>query len=316
MFKRREFLVSALALSIAALSKTVYSSSPKKLVFVHGRSQQGKDPEVLKSIWLDALKEGAKKIGTNIPEDLEVSFPFYGDVLDDFTKEFDLPLTTDIQTKGSDINEEFLNFQAEFIDDLRQQNGITDQQVNEEYGDNPKPKGPLNWEWVQAILRALDKHAGGFNQLTLELFTRDVFLYTHRSFVQDTIDQIVADTMTENPTVVIGHSLGSVVAYSVLRKSPLALNVPLFLTVGSPLGVRAIRNQFKPLQTPDVGSWFNAFDNRDVVSLYPLDESNFPINPAIENYTEVRNKTANRHGIIGYLNDPVVADQILATLCN
>ena len=84
------------------------------------------------------------------------------------------------------------------------------------------------------------------------------------------------------------------------------------MTVGSPLGVRAIRNQFKPLVRPNVGSWFNAYDDRDVVSLYPLDQNNFPIYPGVENYDGVRNHTSNRHGIVGYLDDPTIAKRILS----
>ena len=314
MLNRREFLVRALAGALAGVTTTALASKPLKLVFVHGRSQQDKDPTELKATWMDALKRGADKIGMRLPSNLEVAFPYYGDTLDEFTRQFNLPLTSDIQSKGSAVNEEFLNFQADIAEALRQQRGITDEQINAEYGDNPKPKGPLNWEWVQAILRALDKHGGGFNQFTLETFTRDVFLYTKRSVVHEKINQIVASSITEDPTIIVGHSLGSVVAYSVLRSDTRALKVSLFVTIGSPLGVRAIRDQFKPLRYPSVGSWYNAFDDRDVVSLYPLNTDNFPVTPAVENYDEVKNHTDNRHGIAGYLDDPSVANRILAAL--
>ncbi|MCU7843911.1 MAG: lipase family protein [Candidatus Thiodiazotropha sp. (ex Monitilora ramsayi)] len=315
MISRRSLLLSSFGLVLVALSPTTIATTPRRLVFVHGRSQQGKDPEVLKKTWFDALKKGAETAGLEIPADLEVAFPFYGDVLDEFTQQMNLPLTTDIQARGEGvINEDFLLFQAEMAEALRQQSGITDEQINLEYGDNIKQKGPLNWEWVQAILRALDKYAGGISQLSLELFTRDVFLYTRRSLVRETIDKIVAETMTQEPTVVVGHSLGSVVAYSVLRYDPRPLNVPLYVTVGSPLGIRSIRDQFRPLKGPGVGSWFNAFDNRDVVSLYPLDDSNFPVQPDVENYDAVRNHTKNRHGIVGYLDDTTVAERILQQL--
>ena len=58
---------------------------------------------------------------------------------------------------------------------------------------------------------------------------------------------------------------------------------------------------------------FNALDQRDVVALYPLDSVNFPLDPAvpaIENKRDVRNKTDNRHGITGYLDDAEVARRI------
>jgi pimeloyl-ACP methyl ester carboxylesterase len=153
------------------------------------------------------------------------------------------------------------------------------------------------------------------SQTALEVFTRDVFLYTTRAGVRDEIDRIVASAMTEQQqTVVVGHSLGSIVAYHVLQSDSRSLRVPLFLTVGCPLGVRPIRNQFAPLRFPlPVKQWLNAFDTRDVVSLYPLDKTNFPVTPEIENYPKINNSTDNRHGIAGYLDDSV-AERILNAL--
>ena len=29
------------------------------------------------------------------------------------------------------------------------------------YGTNPAPRGPLNWQWVEAILRAIDRYGPG-----------------------------------------------------------------------------------------------------------------------------------------------------------
>ena len=290
------------------------SVHPKKLVFVHGRGQEDKDPSELESQWIESLRRGARKLGRDIPENIDIAFPFYGKVLDDFAKRLDLPLTVDIQARGGNFNSDFLAFQADFAEELRVRAGVTEEQINLEFGDRPGERAPQNWEWVQAIIRALDRHTR-VSQKTLEIFMRDVYLYTRRIGVRDEIDRIVANEITEEPTVVVGHSLGSVVTYSVLRSDRRALNVPFYLTLGSPLGVRSIRNVFRPLRFPNhVSSWHNAFDERDVVALYPLDQNNFPIFPAIENSSNVNNHTDNRHGIVGYLEDKSVARLILDAL--
>lgn len=282
-----------------------------RLVLVHGRSQQGKDPVQLKEQWVSALREGLQKQGLDLPAAVEVILPFYGDRLDEFAKQFDIPLSEDITTRGGDVAPEYLEFRADMLEAFRQRAGITDEQVDAEYGNNPKPKGPQNWEWVQAILRALDKHVPGMSDGTLELFTRDVFLYIKRVGVHTEIDRIVTAALSTEPTVVISHSLGTVVSYSVLRSDPRALKVPLYVTLGSPLGVRSIRNELRPLKFPAPASaWYNAFDERDVVALYPLNAKNFPVQPPIENNNAVRNDTENRHGISGYLKDPAVAKHI------
>jgi hypothetical protein len=282
-----------------------------RLVLVHGRSQQGKDPVQLKEQWVAALRGGLQKQGLDLPATAEVVLPFYGDRLDEFAKQFDVPLSEDITTRGGDVAAEYLEFRADMLEAFRQRAGITDDQVDTEYGDNPKPRGPQNWEWVQAILRALDKYIPGMSDGTLDLFTRDVFLYIKRTGVRTEIDRIVASALSTEPVVVVSHSLGTVVSYNVLRSDPRTLKVPLYVTLGSPLGIRSIRNELRPLKFPGPASaWYNAFDERDVVALYPLDAKNFPVRPSIENNNTVLNDTENRHGISGYLKDPAVAKRI------
>ncbi len=314
---RRELLtIAGAGLATSMLSK-VHAADPHpvRLVLVHGRSQQGLNPVELQAIWLETLRRGASKINRTLPEQLDVAFPYYGDKLDEFAQQFNLPLTTDIQAKGSPVNTYFLNFQAEVAEEMRRGAGITDAQVQEEFGPNTTERGPQNWAWVQAIIRAIDRSAGGVSQSAIETFMRDVYLYTTRAGVRDVIDRIVSATLDETPSVVIGHSLGSVVAYSVLRTDRRALKVQAYVTVGSPLAIRAIRDRFRPIAFPaPAKAWYNAFDPRDVVALYPLDAANFPVNPAIENYGSVRNATDNRHGIIGYLDDVNVAKHVLDAL--
>lgn len=316
MVDRRQLLGFASACAVTGMIPAARAAAKAtRLVLVHGRGQQGQDSARLKSEWTDALSRGAMTLGRALPGRIEVAFPYYGDVLDNFVRQFDVPLTSDIQARGVQADDAFLAFQAELADALRRGAGITDAQVDAEYGPNPRPRGPQNWEWVQAILATIDKYGGGMSRDTLEIFMRDVYLYTARAGVRDEIDRIVAGQLTEEPTVVVGHSLGSVVAYSILRSDRRRLRVPLYVTVGSPLGIRAIRDQFRPLRFPQpVEAWYNAFDNRDVVALYPLDSANFPVVPGIENNDTVKNHTDNRHGIVGYLDDSAVAKRILSAL--
>ena len=315
MINRRNVLkVGSLGVLAAALPQALLAATAKRVLLVHGRDQQGQNPATLKATWVDALKRGAAAAGKKIPADVEFAFPFYGDTLDRFTRDATIPLTSDVTSRGSQNDDEFLAFQAELAEAIRVGSGVTDEQVDQEYGSNPRPRGLLNWEWVQAILRAVDKYGGGLGQRTLETFTRDVFLYSTLPGVRDAIDRIVTAQLTTEPTVVVAHSLGTVVSYSVLRRDTRSLHIRSFVTVGCPLGLRAVRDQFRPLKYPQVDRWYNAFDSRDVVALYPLDAANFPVVPAVENNGAVKNHTANRHGIDGYLDDANVAKKILDAL--
>jgi hypothetical protein len=311
--RRQLFKTGCLGALVTAIAKPLAGAKVRRLLLVHGRDQQGQDPAVLKAQWVEALKVGAEAATLKIPDDVQIAFPYYGDTLDRFTREAEIPLTSDIKSRGP-ATDEFLAFQAEFAEAIRARAGVTDEEVDREYGQNPRPRGPLNWEWVQATLRAIDKHGGGLGQRALEAFTRDVFLYCTRPGIRDAIDQIVTSMLTDEPTVVVGHSLGSLVSYSVMLRDTRRLQIPAFITVGSPLGVRAVRDQFRPLRYPPADGWYNAYDPRDVVALYPLDAANFPVRPPVENNGTVKNQTPNRHGIVGYLNDANVAKKMLAAL--
>jgi len=317
MNNRRQVIagLSAIALSGFVEVPRAQPVRASRLLLVHGRAQEGKDPVKLQQEWVTALNRGAAKFGSALTARVEVAFPFYGDLLDSYAREMDIPLTSEVQARG-EKNDEFLKFQYEVAESIRQAAGIPEEKVNAEFDGPVRERGPLNWKWVQAVLRAIDKNGAAMNQATLELFTRDVFLYVARASVRDAIDSLVAAKLTQEPTVVVGHSLGTVVTYSVLLNDRRALKVPLYVTVGSPLGVRAIRDRFRPIRYPQpaVSSWFNAFDPRDVVALYPLDSANFPVTPSIENKNDVNNYTENRHGIVAYLDDQAVAQRILSGL--
>lgn len=75
--------------------------------------------------------------------------------------------------------------------------------------------------------------------------------------------------LTTETRVVIGHSLGSVVAYDTLRDRPSDQPVPLMVTLGSPLGLPAISQRLQP-QPPGfpaaVRRWVNIAAPDDVVA--------------------------------------------------
>ncbi len=290
----------------------------RQLVFVHGRSQQGKDAAKLKQTWINAWKEGLAKNGLDMPiAEADIRFPFYGDTLDDLTEGTSLADAAKIVIKGDNADAQETQFIRLILLEVQKQAGVTDAQV-QELTDGPIERGFLNWEWVQNVLEAIDTHVPGASGASVALATRDVYKYLNHDGIQGIIDAGVGAAITPGvETVVVGHSLGSVVSYNLLKNKGQAngWKVPLYVTVGAPLAVNAIKQGMAPIKHPAcVGKWFNAMDERDIVSLYPLDSDHFDIDPSIENKTDVDNPTENRHGIIGYLPDPVVSRRIYDAL--
>lgn len=285
-----------------------------KLVMVHGRAQEGKDPVALKKEWLDALAYGLARANATLPPGTTVEFPYYGDLLAKLVAETATPLGQNVNSKGS-VPDPEQALRSEMIHEIAQGAGITDADIEREFPGELTEKGPGNWEWVQAILRAVDR-VPGINSSSIKAFTRDVSVYLTYSGVRRQIDRIVETALGGDPCVVLAHSLGTVVAYNVLYKRPAVPRYPRFVTVGSPLGIKAIKKRIeRPLRSPPcVESWFNAYDERDFVALAKLDARNFDVSPPIENKSDVKNFTDNRHGIAGYLADPIVASKIVELL--
>jgi hypothetical protein len=277
----------------------------RQLVLVHGRSPHRKDGAALRAEWLDALHSGLAAAGLTLPiPESEVRFPYYGDALTNGSA----GALSEIIVRESDApRAAFLR--AVFLEVAREC-GICDADIAAEAG--PGVAEP-DHVWFRALFRLLDR-ATLAGTGSIALFIDDVHRYLTDAGVRDAIDSEVRAAVTPGvETVVVGHSLGSVVTYFLLRQEGAALgwHVPLYVTVGSPLGVGAVCERLVPIAHPACANrWFNAADRRDVVALHPLDATHFAVEPAIENKTDVDNTTPDRHGIRGYLTDPEVACRI------
>lgn len=286
-----------------------------KLILIHGRDQQGKDPDVLKTTWINTWEEGLKKSGLIIPDDLEIVFPYYGDLLDSLVKEANLPTTINkVIARGDSSATPDMDFFNDFLLEVAANSNISEAKITKNFDGQIQERGPLNWKWIQAILKTLDKTPLG--NLSIKKFTYDAYLYLTIPGIQNKINKFVSGLIDNKPAVVLGHSLGSAVGYNILQSNP-GFTVKKYITVGSPLGLSSFKSKLaEPLSMPAClsGGWYNAYDERDVVALRPLDKNHFNIIPPIKNYDGVSNHTKNRHGIEGYLDDAEVAKAIFDSL--
>jgi hypothetical protein len=285
-----------------------------KLILIHGRSQQLKDPEKLRLQWKGCIDAAFEKAGYQPLGKVDPVFPYYGDDLEQMVQKVGVPLTTNILLRGDESVSKKDNLRVEILDEMIRTKRISQSDVHAQVqGDAEQKKeaierGPQNWRFVLAMLRALDQTPLGAR--VIDDITRDVWVYLTFGGVRSKIDAVVNKAISNEPSIVIAHSLGTIVAYNILSKrSADAPEIPLFLTLGSPLGIRAITAQLhSPLANPPgVRRWVNARDPRDVVALHPLDSAHFDILPRIEDFSNVDNFTDNRHSIEGYLADQFVS---------
>ncbi len=282
-----------------------------RLVLVHGRAQGEKSEQQLRAEWVPALRRGIEAAGlAPLADTVDIRVPFYGAELDRLTE---TPPPGQYVARGDGDAPD--DVQAELLLALVERAGVSDAQIAAEADGAYVERGPQNWGWVQAAARALGKHVPWFGETALKELVRDVAAYLTRPDVTKTVNDIIAPHIEGDTAVVVGHSLGSIVTYSLLHDLGEHVTVPLYVTVGSPLGIPVVKQHLpRPLGLPrGVRHWFNGADERDPVALYArLDRDTFPAE--IENLSDVHNPKDNPHGIAGYLSDETIARKIAEAL--
>jgi hypothetical protein len=282
----------------------------RELILIHGRAQEWKDAKELKRTWVSALQTGFENANLDLTlDDSHVHFPFYGNTLIQMISNAENVDSIVVKGGNDTVEEREAQLMKRVVVEVLKAKGIPEAEIDAAQTPaerSVKKKGPLNWGWVLSALRVLNDH--GFGTAALELCTRDVYQYLYDSSLRAEIDAGVAKAFSKDEAVVVAHSLGTVVAYSVIRlKGPGVWNVGAFVTLGSPLAIEAINQLLPALEMPTcVKSWFNARDPKDTVALYPLVPDHFP-DLGIEAKNDVVNKSSNHHSIEEYLHDPDVA---------
>jgi hypothetical protein len=145
----------------------------------------------------------------------------------------------------------------------------------------------------------------------------NVDAYTSRPARRQRVRNLVADTIRDQQaSVVVAHSLGSIVAYEALHEHP-DLEVDLFVTLGSPMGIPALFRKLDPEPLDGMGSrplavrrWVNIADSGDLVAIPPNLGNLFPVNQ----HAAADLGPFNPHTLGGYLSEGMAAAAIASYL--
>ena len=280
-----------------------------KIVLIHGRAQGGRSSQQIFDQWVPGLKAGMAAAGLTLDPRIAIVAPFYGDVLDSLSEQA-LRFRPEVVTRGTPPTGEVDEVTAGMIEQMAIRAGLDIKEVLDEENVSVVERGPERWGWVQALARRLESRYPWLARTVIGKVTSDVKSYIDFPHIQDAVHDIVAPAIGDGPTVVVSHSLGTVVAYwSLIERLPNA-DIPLLLTAGSPLGLNTIKKRLpQPLGIPSgVQRWLNVTDDEDIVALHArLDQSTFL--PGIENIDNIENGD-DPHAIERYLSDPRVARAI------
>ena len=288
-----------------------------EVILIHGIGQQRYTGAQLQARWLPALTAGLRAAGhpdlanrVSVGHDLTTRMAFYGDLF----------LTPDFQ--GADDNLEGLTpdqlslalaLADEWLTRAAQRDGHPDQRTAAaERAHGHQDQGPPQ-EIARALLNALSRLSWfaeptmAFAQTYVAKSLRQVTAYLTDPDLARQIEARVTQHLGPETRVIIGHSLGSVVAYQVAANH-LNEPLPLMATLGSPLGLRTvIYHRLRP-QPPTfpalIHRWVNLADRNDLVAAEPDLSNQFtrnkPESATLES-TPVDN-TATPHDATSYLS--------------
>jgi pimeloyl-ACP methyl ester carboxylesterase len=218
-----------------------------RVVLVHGIAQQYKGAESLRAVLAPALCDGVSLTGGRLTVD-DVGVAFYGDLFrPKGSRSIDLP-----DYDSSDVDDPF-------------EQDLLRLWWQEEPGTRVRTA-----QWVQRALYAVDGMSffQGLTERALIGSLKQVRAYFTDPDIRHAVRQRVLDAVADQTRVLVGHSLGSVVAYEALCAE--RTSVKALVTLGSPLGIPNLvydRLMPKPGAWPGVTAWTNIADRGDVVAL-------------------------------------------------
>jgi hypothetical protein len=237
-----------------------------RVIGVHGIRQQFKGEETLRVKWLPALRDGLHRVGVGFPYDEDLVCAFYGDLF----RTKGAKAIDDPPYDARDVNGEW---ELDLLTAWWHEAARVEPQVPGPETTATKSRTPTI---VQRALNALSQSRffAGVSERALIGDLKQVGSYLNEDARRNEIQQRVAQKVMADTRIMIGHSLGSIVAYEALCTHP-EWPIRTFITLGSPLAIRnLIFDRLHPPPVAGVGiwpgnvtQWTNIADSGDVVAL-------------------------------------------------
>ena len=257
------------------------------IVLVHGIAQEQKSADTLEQEWLPDLAGGVRTAGfaqiadrlyrlRSGPDGIDTRMAFYGDLF--LTDDQQGLEPADLSPAGQALAEELaLEWTARAASrsaDEKSRRAASQelaqlhQTTGEEQGVRAAARSAIN---SLARIRWFAPLGMGFASRFVMRSLTQVTQYLSDDALREQALARVRALLTPETQVLIGHSLGSVVAFEAAQM--LDQPLPLFITIGCPLGLHTVvyeRVRPQPPRFPvAVRHWMNVADRNDIVAAEP-----------------------------------------------
>jgi hypothetical protein len=274
------------------------------IVGLHGIAQQFRGGYQLGRVWYDAVRDGLTAAGRRsvaealVPTDVRVAF--FGDL-------FRPPGTMAGREPPFSASDLSTGLERDLLTLLYDAVVAQDPSLGV-----PEGAMPVGRAAVQVMLDRLMRSAtfARVAQRALIGNLKQVSSFLANPTIKRNVLARVREQMSDDTRVVIGHSLGSVVAYEYLCHD-VPVSVELLVTLGSPLGIpHVVFDRLTPSPNGGVGTWpgqvtawVNVADPNDIVALRkdlaPLFARTVPRQTLTDRMVD---NGGEPHAVAGYLN--------------
>ena len=310
------------------------------VTFIHGIANKPPKEKLLEH-WLHALSMGGLDLDTN---GVTSSMVYWADVM------YKAPLKSDDQFEsvdtslGTEPTDEDLSWIASLSDEekafVERFRKKLDLDAPSPEGDSYQPPLSTNDEQIEEQVNFEAIPLPWFiKRRVMKVLLKDVHHYLfNASFspragaqyqVQDEIRQRFVTQLEQDSTtadgvhIVVGHSMGTVISYDCLKNVDTCPKVTGFMTVGSPLGLSEVHDNYSPAYSqrdgfPNSkvnGDWVNMYDRLDPVALDARIANDYQHNgKKVVMDTRVKNNGVWRHSSEKYFAQSVLADKLRVML--
>lgn len=288
------------------------------LVFVHGINNQDNSAERIAADWWTAIRDSADTLGLEVDAP-DIIAPFYGRLLADAVAG---------DGRGAvamgGLDEEARRQAILLAEELAELVGVGDDAIFDEQRtlseDDLVEAGLPHDRRLIAIVRAIQRRLPSGGRAFIKLFLEQAAGYLYNPVIRRAVLDRVYDQLPapDTPCVIVAHSLGTAVTYELLREhAARGRAVKTFITLGSPLGLKAFKRHLPPLTAfpnPPIAQWTNGRHRDDFITMgLPLDRRAVGYDGVVD-LVDIPNDGEDKHAVDAYLRAPDVTRAIVGAL--
>ncbi len=287
-----------------------------RIVFIHGINNEEETADTIRTSWQRALEGTWDKLNLPRPTPPAIDVAYYAKTLANAATGGDT--STAMGGPGATNTSDAIALLQAYANAA----GVTTEELEAEAERQGVPReavaqGAPHEGWIIAFAGLLEGILPDKGLFVAKQFLRQAAIYISNKALAAKVDAEVEAQVFDgrpDPTIIVAHSLGTVIAYRLLAGRRLAgRDAPLFITLGSPLSVSMFKPILPPrgsMPKPPIAKWINGRHVDDFVTLgRAITKESIGFADVVD-ITDIDNPDDDKHNVVRYLASPSIAREL------